>query len=292
MKQVLLNAASGSKIFYLFLFSFLGFFVTVFLLELAASFFFLSRDNVNFIYFSTFLQSVFMFLLPAYCVAKWGFGDALVYLEMKTPKAFGKKIGFAVLVFVVSSVFVSFLTQWNKELQLPESMSGIERWMREMENSALKTTDMLLSSKSVYKLFMNLLIIALLAAVSEELFFRGILQQLLKDVVKNAHIAVWLSAFIFSAIHMQFYGFLPRWILGVLLGYLFLYTRSLWTPIIFHFINNAIVVVVFYFGKEKAWTDRIEDIPFSPFLIILATASAVGTFLLFRKYKRTQALNN
>ncbi|MGY2437895.1 hypothetical protein ACW4FQ_32675, partial [Escherichia coli] len=86
-----------------------------------------------------------MFLLPAYWIAKWGSEDAVSYLRITIPSSFVNKIGFGLLIFAISYIFIAFLAQWNKELALPEALSGIERWMREMEDAALKTTDTLLS---------------------------------------------------------------------------------------------------------------------------------------------------
>ena len=111
---------------------------------------------------------------------------------------------------------------------LPESMKGIEEFMRMMEDAALETTNLILSRKSLSALFLNIIVIAGFAAISEELFFRGALQQFIQEKFKNGHIAVWLTALVFSIIHFQFYGFLPRLFLGAILVYLFIYTKNLY----------------------------------------------------------------
>ena len=102
----------------------------------------------------------------------------------------------------------------------------------------------MLQVDTIWGLLANLVVIALIPAIGEELTFRGVLQQFLTKRCKNAHVAVWLSAFIFSFIHFQFYGFLPRMFLGLLLGYMFYYSGSLWTSILMHFVNNGVAVVV------------------------------------------------
>ena len=124
--------------------------------------------------------------------------------------------------------------------------------MKGSEENATRITEALLNMNSPGDLFYNLLIIAVLPALGEEFLFRGILQKLFKEMTQNVHVAIIITAVIFSAIHMQFYGFLPRMMLGILFGYLLHWTGNLWVPVIAHFINNAAAVVFAYFaGKQE-----------------------------------------
>ncbi len=137
------------------------------------------------------------------------------------------------------------LTKWlNDMLTLPHFMSGIEQWMRQMEAATSALTAQLLQTDHLGDLAVNLLVMALAPAIAEELFFRGALQKTLAQSM-NAHAAIWLTAAIFSAVHLQFYGFVPRMLLGAALGYLFWLTGSIWPSVVAHFVNNALTVMLF-----------------------------------------------
>ena len=150
----------------------------------------------------------------------------------------------AVLMFI-SLPLTNLLTDWNEKMNLGQSFEKLESWLKLFEDAAADLTQRMLEVKSIWGLLGNLLVIALIPAIGEELTFRGVLQQALTKKC-NVHVAVFLSAFIFSFIHFQFYGFLPRMFLGLLLGYLFYYSGSIWTSILMHFINNGTAVVVAY----------------------------------------------
>jgi len=153
----------------------------------------------------------------------------------------------ASMMIIMVLPFISWLVEINEALRLPEFMSGVEQWMRDSEEQATKLTEAFLNNTSIGGLLINLFMIAFLAAVGEELLFRGVMLRLFKEWTKNTHLAVWLSAILFSALHLQFFGFLPRMVLGVVLGYLFIWSKSLWVPIIVHFVNNAAAVMVSFF---------------------------------------------
>jgi membrane protease YdiL (CAAX protease family) len=128
--------------------------------------------------------------------------------------------------------------------------------MKQMEEDAKLLTEALLKMDNIRDLLFNLFLIAIIPAIGEEMFFRGVIQKKLKNILRNPHIAILITSFIFSAIHMQFFGFLPRFFLGIILGYLFYYSGSLWMPIIAHFINNALAVLLMYLPfSEKINTD-------------------------------------
>jgi membrane protease YdiL (CAAX protease family) len=139
----------------------------------------------------------------------------------------------------------------NQQLQLPEALAGLEATMKAMEADAEALTERLLTMNSVGELLLTLGLVAVIPAVGEELFFRGTIQQLIRTKW-GPHVAVWLTALIFSAIHFQFYGFVPRMLLGALMGYLLVWSGSLWYPILAHFVNNG-TVVLFYYIDKKGW---------------------------------------
>ena len=165
------------------------------------------------------------------------------FKQMSLNVGLSLKQGVIVLFFALAALpIISLLAEWNKGMELPSFLASMEEVMREMEESAKVLTERFLNTSSVVMMFVNLFVMALLPAVCEEMMFRGWLQRVLGKTV-NYHTAIWVSAFVFSTIHFQFYGFIPRMLIGAALGYLYYYTGSLWAPIIAHFINNAVAVV-------------------------------------------------
>jgi len=155
------------------------------------------------------------------------------------------------LTFCIFSI-TSFTGQLNSAMHLPGWLSGVEQWMTEQEDKADKTIDLLIASKTSGTMIVNILNIALLPAIAEELFFRGVFQKIFYNLFKSGHIAIWVTAFLFSSIHLQFFGFIPRFILGLIFGYLFFWSGTLWLPIISHFVNNAVpVIVTFIQGMDN-----------------------------------------
>jgi len=291
MRQILTSASSGTKIAYMFLLLLVGLLAAGVLLTVFARIPALGMGGTAMIYLSSTLQAILAFALPAYLVTAWTHPKPIHYLKIEKSRRMGQKMIFGLLAFLLSYFFVSFLTQWNKGIELPESMHAVERWMRSLEDAALETTDRLLSGESMGSLVLNLVIVAALAAVSEELFFRGALQQFMQEKFHNGHAAVWLSALVFSAVHFQFYGFFPRMALGALLGYLFLYTHNLWIPILVHFINNATVIILAYFRGGTEWMSSMENRQITLPFIMAAMVSAGVTVLLFRVYTKESSGN-
>ena len=196
------------------------------------------------------ISSVFLFVVPP-----------IVYYFI-TRKAYPMRdLGFRrlaspwwLLLAGVALMFVSLpvtvqLNTWNQGMKLGGVFESIETWMKTLEETAAAATEKMLNVDTVGGLIINLFIIALIPAIGEELTFRGVLQQSLTRKM-NPHVAIILSAALFSFIHFQFYGFLPRMFLGVLLGYMFYITGSLWTSILMHFVNNGTAVVLYYLNNK------------------------------------------
>jgi membrane protease YdiL (CAAX protease family) len=287
MKPIIATESGKVRIFYLFFFSLVGMFVAGGIRQFFSFVFgFDDPSNVWFIRLNTFLQSLLMFFFPAYAVAGMSESGPLRFLRLQRSSNLFSGIGLAVLIFIVAMPMVSFLMQWNEQMHLPESFKSIEQWMRQMEDAAAATTEILLEEKSVGGLMVNLLLIGVFAAFSEEFFFRGVLQQSLAAVVKNEHAAIWITAFLFSVMHLQFYGFFPRLVLGVLLGYLFLYGRNLWIPIAAHFFNNALSILTVFFFSETDFMQRLENQPLTFAFGCGAALSLMVTLFLFLLYKK------
>jgi uncharacterized protein len=201
-----------------------------------------------------FLQACFsigLFVFPPILTAWFLNGKIGGYLKLdKTFTLYGLML--AILLLFFSIPIINFLVMINKSIKFPEFLKGMEDVFKNMENSAEKTTNAFLEASSVKSYLINLLVIALIPAIGEELTFRGIFQRLFHEWTKNIHIAIFASAFIFSALHFQFYGFFARWFLGILLGYLFYWSGNLWLPIIAHFFNNSLAVTLFYIKGDLA----------------------------------------
>ena len=167
-----------------------------------------------------------------------------------------------VLVFCImfiSSPLIEFLSNINQKMVLPPFLSGVQRWMKESEDAAQKMTTLLLHMNTVWNMIADVLVIGLLTAIAEEFMFRGVIQTIFVRWTKNYHVAVWITAILFSAFHMEFFGFLPRLMLGVLFGYFVVWSGSIWTSVWAHFINNGTAVVVTYLYQHKKITINPDD---------------------------------
>jgi hypothetical protein len=182
---------------------------------------------------------------------------------------------------------LEFSVQLNQKMALPGSLKWIEDWMKMKEEEMKVLTERLLSMKTATDLAVNLLMIAILPAIGEELFFRGGVQTAFWRWFKNHHVAIWVTAILFSSIHLQFYGFLPRMLLGAGFGYLYVWSRSIWIPVLAHFINNGLVVVVAWiYQKQGKPIDDVETIAPTQWYVYLVSAFlTIG--LLWFVYKQS-----
>ena len=216
-----------------------------------------------------------MFVLPGLFFAYLYYKKNWAYFLHLTKMPIIRNIGLGILIMLVAIPFVQFSYWINQQLPLPE-------WAMTMENSTNELIENLLLVEAPYELLFNILVIAIIPALSEEIIFRGIIQQKLTNVMGNPHVAIWVTGFIFSAIHMQFEGFLPRMILGALLGYLFYWTKNLWIPILAHFVNNAAQIVLqFLYANEISSLDldNADEMPWSFGIISLIFVFVLANFM-------------
>lgn len=190
---------------------------------------------------ATVIQDLFVFILPAVVIAVVSSRYTARFLSIDRGASVWTVV-LAVAALMVSAPVQNLIIEWNAELSLPESMSSIDRWMRAAELRAQDSTSLLLGGTSASDLVMSLLIVGVLTGLGEELFFRGALQRILTYNPRAAHAAIWIGAFIFSAFHMQFMGFVPRMLLGAFFGYIVWWSGSLWPAVVTHIINNSVVV--------------------------------------------------
>ena len=176
-----------------------------------------------------------------------------------------KAISILLFSFVFFIVFNSLVIEWNKALIFPDFMSQFENWAISKEKQLAKLTVFLISFESFNEYLIGVLAIAIVPGILEEFFFRGILQKNILLISKNHHFAIWITAIVFSFIHLQFYGFFPRMIMGVLFGYIFYWSGSLTYPIIAHIFNNFFSLTLFYAANEGLFGPEFKvDINSSP----------------------------
>lgn len=188
---------------------------------------------------------------------------------------------------VVNTVFI----QWNMTLKLPAFLAGFEQWVHQQEAELKRLTAILTTCASTADFLSGLLVVALLPAVGEELLFRGLVQSLFRSITKNIHVAICLSAFVFSAIHLQFCGLIPRFLLGALLGYVYAWTQDLAFPIVAHFFNNActlLMLLLYQQGLIEQDVNTTQALP-APTIALCTVISIVLASTLRRHSKEVHA---
>lgn len=222
-----------------------------------------SEEQVNMMRWLQFAQSILLFAIPAY-IAAWLFsGRPWSYLNAKSSAALPSYF-MALFLMAAALPLINMLGELNLSMELPASLSQLEESMRALEDLAMNQTEAFLQVGSPGLLLVNLLVMAVAPAVTEELLFRGVFQRLFIKWTGRSIIGIIITAAFFSAFHMQFFGFLPRFFLGLVLGLLYQWSRSLWLPVLAHFTNNAIVIVAYYYihnyhsltGVETAGTSE------------------------------------
>lgn len=203
---------------------------------------------------------------------------------------FGKKINWGaaillMLIMIASLPLVNFFTELNLKFQIP--FEGIENYFRKMEEQTESLMMILVRADGIGALLVNLFMIAIIPAIGEELVFRGLIQKHLTDIFKNGHIAIIVASIIFSLAHFQIYSFLPRFFLGMILGYSFYYGKTLWYPMLAHLVNNSLGVVFYYVTSGKIETaetlgniEAIENVGTKAMMPAFAIASVAIVVVL------------
>lgn len=206
-------------------------------------------SNVEMLRLIQIFSSFGMFVVAALIYARLQSNDWLNYLNLKK---FNLILAILTILIMLSfAPLMEFSNELNKNMVLPEFLKEIETWMKLKEDQTAAMIKQLLVMNSVPVLLINMLMFAIIPAVGEELIFRGCLQRIFGRWTGNYHIAIWLTAILFSTIHFQFYGFMPRMLLGALFGYLLVWSGSLWLPILAHFMNNGLAVVTAYVYQQQ-----------------------------------------
>lgn len=215
-------------------------------------------EEISLLKFMQILSQLGAFVLPSFIFAFLVSFSVSEYLGLKQVPGLFSAISVVLLMYLLLPV-INELVKINQAMVLPDSLHAIEEWMRTAETRAEELTKAFLSTHSTGGLILNLIIVGVLASVGEELLFRAVLIRLFRSWFGNVHAAVLLSAIIFSAFHLQFFGFIPRFVLGLVFGYLFVWSGSVWLPILAHFINNASAVMVFYLFEQGVVETPAEE---------------------------------
>lgn len=237
-------------------------------------------------------QSFGLFIVPSLVLAWLFHGRVAEYLLLNKKSASPSLMMVIALVFF-SLPLVNFIAEWNSRMEFPAFLEGVELWMKNAEERATVLLEAFLKVESVGGLLFNLFMVAVLAGVGEELLFRGVIQRIFTGWTRNHHWGIWISAILFSALHMQFYGFVPRMLLGVMFGYLLVWSGSMWLPVIAHIFFNAISVVGIYLIDKGILTPEFEEIGASSgsyYLAVISLALVLLLLLLIRNENRNEKL--
>ena len=233
------------------------------------------------------LSSIMMFVVPPivyYFITRKEHQLHDIGLRSLTPPWWLIIVGIALMF--VSIPVTTTLTRWNEGMSFGNAFTQLEEYLKMLEETAKTVTEQMLNTSTIGGLLLNLLIIALIPAIGEELTFRGVLQQSLTRRI-NPHVAIIITAAIFSFIHFQFYGFFPRMFLGILLGYMFYITGSLWTSILMHFVNNGSAVILYYLSNKGVIEDA-EHFGETQNVWIIAASAVITIGLVVWSWKKAK----
>ena len=227
------------------------------------------------------------FFLPA--LGYWYFIERRRWSQFSArPVSAVAGLGLVAFIVIAFMPFDGLVIEWNQNLHLPETLEPIENWIRAKEKGLEGITRFLTTFNTVGQLLVALVVIALIPAIGEETLFRGILQRNIGFWTGNAHIGIWVSAALFSAIHVQFLGFFPRMLLGALFGYLYVWSGTIWVPILAHFVNNGFTVFMVYLHQQKVTTLDIESTQSVPITgALTAGIITAGLLYYFKKSNET-----
>lgn len=247
-----------------------------------------AANPAAFVRVSQTFTSVGIFLVPAllfaFCTDKKWF-----HYNACDQKPHYLLVNVTLLLSIVILPVVAALAGWNESMHLPQSLSKVEAWMQKMEEDASFLMRLMTFKHSYGTLVANIFVLALVPAVCEEFMFQGTIQRFLHKRKLNPHFCIWLTAFIFSTIHLQFFGFIPRFLLGAYLGYLYYWSRSLWLPILAHFLHNALsILVTFTLEGRGVLVDevKISDMPGSTVMLITCSLVAAMSIVFMWKVQK------
>ncbi len=236
--------------------------------------------NIAMLKYFQVTQSIALFIIPSVITN---------YLLFKPERGFLTNSKFppimlvllVLITMIISSPIINILLKWNSFIRFPSFMSAIESKLQEFENNAADLTLKLLTGARLSSFIVNILMIAIIPAIGEEFLFRGIFQRIFAEWFKNMNVAILLAAALFSAFHMQFYGFIPRFVLGVFFGYLFYWQSNIWIPVMAHFFNNSFAVTIEFLDHKN--NSHLSDMlnKFQSLIPVIILSSIITVFLMY-----------
>jgi len=221
-----------------------------------------NQASVNYLKLMQLFSGVGLFITPTLLYAY------LTNFDFKLFKLSRQNTILVIAIMMIITPFIGLLLEWNMMISFPE-------WLLQFDINSEAIVTAFLQMDTIWDLFYTILVIAVVPAIGEELLFRGYLQQKLGNWLSNPHSAILITAFLFSTIHFHFQGMIPRFVLGVLLGYLFYWSNSLWLPILAHFVNNAQAVILSYplFKIDSGAYSVFPESSADPMIALLSLAS-------------------
>lgn len=223
------------------------------------------------------LISIAIFIVPAFLFSKSINQNPIHFLHLKHKTKFYNYL--FIIILIISAIPVSsWLLELNQNLHLPDSLKEFEVFLRGDEAFYKMQSELFVKADGVGQLLFNIFIVAIIPAIAEEIFFRGCLQNFVRMCFYNLHVSVIFTAIIFSAIHGDYFGFLPRFMFGVVLGYAFAYSGNIWVSVLGHFLNNTISILAFNFSIMHPEIEYFKDDYNFP--IYLTAIAAFGVVII------------
>jgi membrane protease YdiL (CAAX protease family) len=238
----------------------------------------LSISDIAFMKYLLIVQDISLLIIPSIIILKlMRPGSEAKLTEFRIPQL--KEVILVVILAFCLFPITSFTGKINSAMHLPDWLSGVEQWMIRQEDKSDNLIESLIAAKTFPVLILNLFLIAVLPAAGEELIFRGVFQKIFYKLFRSGHLAIWFSAILFSTLHFQFFGFIPRLILGLVFGYLFFWSGTLWMPVVSHFVNNAFPVFLSYI-QDKGHLNTQTDFPLWQQAITMMLSVAICMVIL------------
>lgn len=237
------------------------------------------ETNIGLLKFLQVTYSTGLFLVPAILAGFLIQRNAWKFLRADRMSHYWIIITVATLM-IVSIPWINYVGFLNEKLSLPERWGDLMEKIRENDENSWDLMRSYLQTDHIGGLLFNILMVALIPAIGEEFLFRGTIQRILVDWFRNEHLAIWMAALLFSLMHYQFLGLIPRILLGALFGYLFVWTGSIWMAVLAHFMNNGVAVVYYYIFYRGSLETEPDQIGVEENALLMIIASVVLSILL------------
>ncbi len=236
----------------------------------------------NYLIISQTISVIFIFIIPAYLFAYFADPQPTHFLGLHKFPA--KNIAIWIVPLVFLGIYgTSVFGYLNQLIPLPKGLV-------EGEAGANKAVELMATAQNIPDLLMSIIVVGLLAAISEEIFFRGVMQRIIIHITKNAWLGIIITATLFSIFHFQFTGFLPRMALGIILGALYWYSGSLWATIAFHFLHNFLGIIAEYITKNNS-INKVPNSNNEIAIFIYGIAALIAIYFVFKNISKKSTAN-